>query len=129
MTEGRRRSVLSRRWFWPILYAGFIFLLSSLPGKVAPGPIFRFDLLLHFLEFALLGFLLARTGLQDPSRITPAGGSLVVLIGLAYAGLDELHQSFVPGRLMEFSDFLADGAGIFIGVGIQIWLMRRKTEY
>jgi VanZ family protein len=113
---------------WPVIYALLIFLLSSLPGNVAPGPVFRFDLVLHFMEFGLFGFLLARTGLVVVSRVSLAGCLPVLLIGLAYAGLDEWHQSFVPGRLMEFSDFLADSAGIFIGVGVQLWLMRRNKE-
>ncbi|MFC2076062.1 VanZ family protein [candidate division KSB1 bacterium] len=126
MADSRVRSFLNQAWLWAVLYAVLIFLLSSLPGKIAPGPVFRFDLLLHFLEFAFFGFLLARTVLADVSRVSLVGCLLVILIGLAYAGLDEWHQSFVPGRLMELSDFLADGAGILIGVGAQIWLMKIK---
>jgi VanZ family protein len=124
VSAGRIKSITGWRWFWPILYAGFIFLLSSLPGKVAHGPIIRYDLALHFFEFALFGSILAWTGVRDFSRVTPAVFLTVVLVGLTYAGLDELHQNFVPGRFMELSDFLADGAGILVGVSILIWLMK-----
>jgi VanZ family protein len=38
--------------------------------------------------------------------------AILLLIALAYAGLDELHQSFVPGRLTAMSDFIIDCIGM-----------------
>ncbi|RMF56395.1 MAG: VanZ family protein, partial [Calditrichaeota bacterium] len=41
---------------------------------------------------------------------------LVFLLGSLYGVSDEFHQSFVPGRYTELSDFLADSAGVLFGL-------------
>lgn len=38
------------------------------------------------------------------------------LISLIYAGLDEFHQLFVPGRSGQFQDVMIDSIGIIIGL-------------
>lgn len=66
----------------------------------------------HLAEYALLGLLLALLarayGLQ--MRWLP------LLIGVAYAATDELHQHFVPGRLGAVTDVLIDTIGVVAGV-------------
>ena len=46
-----------------------------------------------------------------------------LFIILAYAGLDELHQLFIPGRDCEFLDWVADSSGVLLGVGFVRFLM------
>jgi len=41
----------------------------------------------------------------------------IFIIGSLYAASDEYHQSFVEGRFSEVSDFLADSAGVILGLG------------
>lgn len=41
-----------------------------------------------------------------------------MIIAAAYAGLDEYHQSFVPGRTAELKDVFIDSLGIIAGVGV-----------
>ncbi|HLA40898.1 MAG TPA: VanZ family protein, partial [Candidatus Glassbacteria bacterium] len=41
--------------------------------------------------------------------------------------LDELHQSFVPGRMMDWRDFIADSLGALIF--IQIWAATKKEGF
>ena len=38
------------------------------------------------------------------------------LISVLYAGFDELHQAFVPGRSCELRDVCIDGTGALVGV-------------
>jgi VanZ family protein len=66
----------------------------------------------HFAEYALLGFLAARSFRGSPRpglqrRWFPAALALVVV----YALLDEYHQSFIPSRTGTVYDSLIDMAG------------------
>jgi VanZ family protein len=42
----------------------------------------------------------------------------VILGGLVFAGADEVHQGFVPGRELSLGDFLADAAGLSLGYAL-----------
>jgi VanZ family protein len=43
------------------------------------------------------------------------GWFFAMLIGVCYAGLDEFHQSFVPGRAALVMDVGFDSCGVFVG--------------
>ena len=43
----------------------------------------------------------------------------------AYGALDEVHQSFVPGRTADPLDALADAAGALI-IALAVWLVGRR---
>ena len=66
----------------------------------------------HFTEYAILGVLVARAlmlnGVWHPL--------LALEICAAYAGLDEFHQFFVPGRSMELRDVCIDSCGAVFGI-------------
>ena len=66
-------------------------------------------------EFAVLGALLRNAvSLYNPlPGVTPA--MCVLTLGACYGALDELHQSLVPGRSMQLSDWLADAVGVALG--------------
>ena len=71
----------------------------------------------HFLEYFILGVLLAGAFLQ-PER----GRGRIRLQGLraweagtVYAVSDELHQLFVPGRACMPADVMLDSAGVLAG--------------
>ena len=51
-------------------------------------------------------------------------GSL--LFGAFYAGTDELHQYFVPGRSAQVTDVVLDSFGVI--TGILIYLLIRDIE-
>lgn len=74
------------------------------------------DKALHIVEFAVLGWLLAFgfAGIQEFSvRLRTASAFLTgVVLGI----LDEVHQSFVPGRHAEIGDVFADAIGVAIGI-------------
>jgi len=76
--------------------------------------------LAHFTVFAVLGTLsFAAFSVDLPARRAfPAALGL----GVARAVLDEVHQSFIPGRSCEFRDICIDSAGVLLGAGV-LWLI------
>ncbi|MGH2920928.1 MAG: VanZ family protein [Gaiellaceae bacterium] len=96
-------------WLPVVAWAGLIFTLSSIPdlGTGLGG----WDLVLrkaaHAAEFAVLGFLLLRAIGRE---------ALSLVLGIAYALTDELHQHFVPGRQASLLDVLLDAVGVALGV-------------
>ncbi len=73
------------------------------------------DKLDHLAEFAVLGALLwnAVSHHHPLPGVTPV--MFVLAIGAGYGALDELHQSLVPERSMQLSDWLADTVGVALG--------------
>ena len=98
-------------WAAVLLWAGIIFLLSSisdLGSETTPRllPIFA-----HALEFGVLTILLIRA-LGGERYTARRAVWIAVAIALAYAVSDEYHQSFVANRHPSIFDFLVDAAGI-----------------
>ena len=99
-------------WGPAALWAAVLFLLSELEGlgRGLPGGA---DKLAHGGLYLILGLSLAwgkrRTGAGVP-------GLLLLLMGVGYGALDEWHQSFVPGRYSSVGDWVADSAGVMLGL-------------
>jgi len=91
------------------VWAAVIFAFSSVPdlgtGLGGWDPVLR--KLAHMAEFAVLGALLARA-------LGRTG--VAVVLGTLYAVTDELHQTFVPGRLGRPLDVAIDAVGVVGGV-------------
>lgn len=84
--------------------------------------------LAHFSIYAILGMLLM--GLASTYEIKnkwQIGTSLTV--GILYAGLDEFHQSFIPGRTAMVLDVLIDTAGIITGILIIFIITKIYNNY
>ena len=96
-----------------------IFVVSSIEVQVPAVRHFPLrDKGIHFVEYAILGWLCAgaalRTWADKPARYA-AGVAIAVAV---FWGLsDEIHQAFVPGRSSEVADFVADALGGVFGVG------------
>lgn len=107
-------------WIGVLLYIGFLWTMSSAshPAFFFPLrlPITHGDKILHLAGYAFLGFLLfkALAG-KAQSKRKMKFVLYVVMIGMAYSFLEELHQYFVPARSPSFYDALADGIGLLIG--------------
>jgi VanZ family protein len=94
-----------------------MFALSSIPSYSIPSfGIKAEDLIVHFIEYSIFGFLLARAFIQSQNKVTWKLCLLIALVGILYAASDEFHQKFVQGRYSEFSDFLADSLGVIGGL-------------
>ena len=96
-------------WLPVVLWAALIFVVSSIPS-LSSG-LGTWDLLLrkaaHLTEYAILGALLLRA----LERELPT-----VVLGIAYACTDELHQHFVPGRRAAPLDLVIDALGVILGI-------------
>lgn len=110
-------------------------LILIMRGEVSPDRVDALDGLLrsmaHAFIFLMLGFFLtwalAEIHVHDLNNAV-----LTLLIGLLYAGGDELHQGLVVGRASQWSDFLTDGLGILGAVLVvrifSAWHARRSSK-
>jgi len=100
-----------RGWVWPVVLATVIVGASG-QGQVAAPHIVNFDKLAHFSIFGLLATLVGRNGFVP-------GRAWVPIIAVSIFGLtDEWHQSFTPGRSVEFDDWVADTLGAIVAVTV-----------
>lgn len=71
----------------------------------------------HFFIFFVLALLLLNafriSGINFKTAFL-----FTIIIAVFYAGLDEYHQSFVPGRAAEIKDVAIDSLGALVGVGV-----------
>jgi VanZ family protein len=118
-----RRTLIA--WLPAVSYMLLIWVLSSMPGS------FRFDFVpfrdkgVHFVEYGVLGVLLAHAvrGSWPAWRLPViflASWSVTTFWGL----LDEIHQAFVPGRVADVRDVIADAIGGLLGVAIYLAVRR-----
>ena len=135
---------MTTRKFWidivPLLaWFGFIFIMSTPSGSAANtnaildrllGPLAhdlsaaqldRFHYCVrksaHLTEYAVLAILLIRA-LRKSEKISARQFGMAWGLATLYAGTDEFHQSFVPGRTALFTDVLIDSTGALIGIAI-----------
>jgi len=109
------------------MYIGLIFFGSSRPYLRPPGPDFALkDKLAHCTEYGVLGLLVSRA--IRPGRDVPRGVEILwfVALGAGIAGLDELFQGTIAGRVTDIRDWTADVTGLTIGATISVLLARRK---
>lgn len=107
------------RWIPAALYALLIVVLSSVPSQsFPPSELFGYDKILHLVEFFALGALV----MWAWRRTWPT-----LFFCTVFAVLDEVHQSFTPGRDASAWDALADGVGLALGVGL-CWLLLRRLQ-
>ena len=113
-----------------IFYWLIILTLTSLPGNDVPDVKIN-DKIEHFLAFGGLGFLLYLSlKVQDKVKIIKKLPWLFTILLVAlYAAFDELHQLFIPGRMCDIKDWIADMIGVTIGVmsmALLIYLFDKK---
>jgi VanZ family protein len=84
------------------------------------------DKLAHYILYTFLSFIL----LLDFNGKKNSSISKIILllsIGIAYGGLMEIIQIFVPGRSGDVIDFLFDTAGVI--TGMLFYLLWKKIRY
>lgn len=116
----------ARRWAPSVVWAGLILVATSLPASTLPSaPVFPgADKVVHFVFYGVLGALVAHadTGRARPSRGVPR---LIGMIAI-FALIDEVHQRWIPGRSMEFADWMADVTGALVGITLTRAALRRR---
>ncbi|MEM3396457.1 MAG: VanZ family protein [Thermoplasmata archaeon] len=141
-----RHALIVGTWFAILVYALLIFQLSSAPMNAQPQPI---QTTYQTINETVSQTIVVPTG--QPQRYTPDYLHLFLFVGfgcLLYAGFfvlggrarhfavnlawiagtiygiaDEYHQSFVPGRTMDWKDAVADASGVFLGILIAVPLV------
>jgi VanZ family protein len=110
---------IARLWLPAVAWAGLIFALSSVPdlGTGLGGWDTLLRKLAHAGEYAVLGALLLRASGRSGVALT---------LGVLYAVSDEVHQSFVPGRLGSPVDVAIDAVGV--ACGVFLWQRARSRD-
>jgi VanZ family protein len=114
-----------------VAYVLIIFFFSSQPYLRAPGPEFEAkDKVAHFFEYLGLGVLLFRSIGWSASRGKFTNFVFLWAVGVSIAALDEIFQSYIPGRTMSIFDWFADAAGLAAGLSVFMFTAlgrRRRT--
>ena len=109
-----------------MVWAALISYMSSVPGDNLPDlGVVGADKFTHFIEFLVLGILLARAILGQNLKISLFWAiALSIIIGVFYAAIDEWHQVFIPGRQVDILDFAANIFGMIVGTLLYLrrWL-------
>ena len=119
-------------WIPPLLYMALIFVVSSLEQPPLPMPEFEWltiDKLYHFVEYAILGGLLAIAFVKAKPAVVPSKliWFVATVLSILYGASDEWHQTFVPGRFATLADWVADVLGSIAGV-LVVYLYYRSHQ-
>ena len=100
-----------RRFAPPLVLMAVIFFFSHQPSL--DSGLGSIDLIgrkiVHFLEYALLSFLLWRA--LEPDLGARRAALVAFVVSSAYAATDEFHQTFIEGRRGSPVDWAIDTAG------------------
>lgn len=125
---------LEKRKIWLVyvplaIYWLILFTATSLPAYDLPK-LGLSDKIQHFSAFFILAVLLNLALLyQRKSRFLFENTNIAtIVICLFYAGIDEIHQTFIPGRFAEVLDWVADGSGVILGVFL-VYFLKNKLNY
>jgi len=117
-------SLFSSAWFSGEHTGGFLLpiLQAFLPGaapeqlQALHGDIRKSA---HVIEYLVLAVLLVRA-LREEGLRGSALAAMAVMLGVAYAALDETHQAFVPSRTASAGDVAVDALGVVAGVALAV---------
>jgi VanZ family protein len=121
------RSSRGQRWrLWTpvVLYALAIFVSSSIEQpQIVPASVG--DKTLHGVAYAGLALLTLRALAGGAwAGVTARAAITAVALAAAYGVTDEVHQLFVPGRVFDARDMLADLTGAAAACAAA-WLVAR----
>lgn len=109
-------SEAGREWAWAGGWAALILVATTIPVPDTADPgAFPLDKLAHGVLYAGLGGLSARA-LRRTGQWGRTGLACVLLGGLVFAALDELHQHWIATRAPSLGDWIADAVGLVAGV-------------
>lgn len=93
-----------------------IFVASSMPAVQPPSMGIEWqDKIYHGLAYFVYGLCVQVAVFGWNVRIDNLRACLIVcVVGAAYGISDEIHQSFVPERMAEVADAIADAVGVVL---------------
>ncbi len=115
---------IQRDTFWfnqfpALFWTALLFTLSSISNLKAPQINLGFeDKIYHFLVYTVYGIFLTRAFYRQRRFLSLRRHFLLAafLAGTLFGLSDEFHQSFTPGRAVEWGDWLADTVGILFSL-------------
>jgi len=112
-----------------IVYWIMLFVATTLPVSNLPSVAIS-DKIKHFCAFLGLSVLLSLTLIYQNKILLFKKYFIITafIISSLYGLLDEIHQSFIPGRNSEFLDWFADSVGAAIGA-LTIAYLIKKFKY
>jgi VanZ family protein len=110
-----------------LLFAAFIFALSSMPSPPVLGPLPLNDKVKHVALYGVFAVLVWRA-LRGAVHPPWAVGALTVLLVSSYGATDEYHQRFTPGRSCDVHDWQADTLAALVVAASLAANQRRKNE-
>lgn len=102
-----------------IFYCLLILGLSSISTQSTL--IAKWDKVIHFTEYAILGVLLQGSVEQRGIKVV----LYIMLVGSLFAGVDELWQSMIPKRIPSFYDWIADTLGLLFGLSVSTFVTKK----
>ena len=121
---GVRLGILALAGYWMLIFVG-----THLPGAAQFDPQVN-DKIQHFGAFFLLGTLLCYVTTSSRWLVRFA---TIGLVGMTYAAVDEITQSWIPGRYPDVRDFVADSIGLWSAIACYIaakliWRKRQAAQ-
>jgi len=113
-----------------VLWMMLIFFLSSIPGDDLPDiDIPHIHMIVHFVEYVVLGFLLSFSFSHSVGKEKKVFVSVAAfVIALLFALSDEWHQAFVPGRSGDWITVCYDAIFAFLGI-VFYWAVLRGMAW
>lgn len=117
-------------WLYPLAWMSLIFIGSSIRMSEDISPIVFSDKIVHFIEFGILGILffnavLKKTKIKKFFLLL----TISVFLSTSYGLLDEIHQLYVPTRVFDLADLLADCLGSFFFCLCFYWYLNKRKSY
>jgi VanZ family protein len=112
----------------PVVYAAFIFWLSSQPMPVFFGPLSLNDKLKHLALYGVFAWLVHNA--LAPSLRGRAAALFWLTVGIIslYGASDEIHQYFVSGRSADVLDWAVDTlAAVLVAGVVHLFATRWKS--
>ncbi len=109
------------------VFCALIFWLSHQSGFATPDFFTHQDKVVHFSEYAFLGFLAWRCFRHRIQRTELLFLASLLFCSL-YGALDEVHQSFIPTRTPDVFDWMADTLGSAISISVMT-VLRLKQQH
>lgn len=105
----------------PVLWALIILVAMSIPANYIPKvKIFGYDKVAHIGVFMVFGMLVYRSIINwQRKNISIFQSILFSLLSVMFFGFfSEAYQQFIPGRMPDIYDFIADTIGGLIAIPI-----------